>query len=369
MSGPSIPDIKAAAQARILDLLPALGVHARPTSSGYISICNPVVKDTRPSFTIWTVGPYAGAWKDWRDDGPGGTHGDIIDLVSYLCGWWDQPQRGCFLALRWLVAELGLDHIDPARLRADRERARQQHREFMRRADEELARKRSRAFATWLEGKPVAGTPVEVYLRSRGIELAQFPTGPRGGDRTPSILRCLWAHRHTETKTDWPCMVTGCVDQIGEIQAIHRTWLRKDGQGKAPVEPVKKVWPAYAGLIIPLWRGASYLPIARANIDADEHGVFETLVLTEGIEDGLTAAIKQPKFRTWAFVALSNLANVTLPRCIDSVIVHRQNEWDNPMAVAAFERGRAALERQGRTVAEVRAFHGKDLNDTLRSMT
>jgi hypothetical protein len=352
---PTIADIKSAAQARIFDVLAALGVRERPTRAGYISLRSPVTKDRHPSFAIWTAGPAAGAWKDHRDDGPGGTRGDLIDLVSYLSGWWNLPGKGRGEALRWLINLLELGRIDPARLRADRERSRKEHLEHMKARDEELARQRSRAFAVWLEGKPIGGTPVEAYLRSRAIELERLPAGPRGGDHRPTILRCLWSHRHTETKTNWPCMVAGCVDQAGEIRAIHRTWLRRDGQGKAPVEPVKKVWPAYSGLVVPIWRGESFHSIAQANADAEEHGVFETLTLTEGVEDALTAALAAPKYRTWAFIALSNLANVVLPRCVDSVILHRQTEWGKHTAVATFDRGKAALERQGRAVVEVRA--------------
>src|SRR5262245_1255358 len=182
MSAPTIPDIKAAAQARILDELAAIVMRERATSSVYISMSNPVLKDRHPSFTIWTAGPAAGAWKDHRDDGAGGTKGDVIDLVSYLSGWWQRPHKGRAEAARWLTNLLELERVSPERLRADRERARKQHLEHMKARDEELARARGRAMATWLEGKPVAGTPVEVYLRGRGIELEELPKGPRGGD-------------------------------------------------------------------------------------------------------------------------------------------------------------------------------------------
>jgi hypothetical protein len=48
-----------------------------------------------------------------------------------------------------------------------------------------------------------------------------------------------------------------------------------------------------------------------------------------------------PQHRVWAMISLSNMANVAarLPDCIDSVIVHRQNDWDKPAAVAQFDRG------------------------------
>lgn len=359
-AGPSIADIKGAAQARIGDVLAALGVAARPSSAGYISICNPMVKDRHPSFTIWTAGAAIGAWKDHRDDGPGGSRGDIIDLVSYLNGWWERPRKGRAEALRWLTATLDLERVPPEQLAADRARARREQAARVKQHDEALADKQARAFALWLAATPLAiGSWADEYLRARSIYLDRLPRGPRGGERTPSILRELAAHRHSESGQELPCLVAGCVDQAGRITAVHRTFLARDGHWKANVTPVKKVWPAFAGLVIPLWRGESRLSVRLAGAA----GLRETLVLTEGIEDGLSAALAAPQFRTWAFISLGNLGNVTLPDCIDSVILHRQNEWENRQAVVAFDRGKAALERQGRPVVEVHAMHGKDLND------
>lgn len=364
MTGPTIEDIKREAQARIGEVLAGLGVHDRPSPSGYISMCNPMVKDRHPSFTIWTHGPAAGAWKDHRNDGPGGDRGDVIDLVSYLNGWSTRPKKGRAEALRWLVDTLGLARVDPARLQQDRDRARREQLAKEKQRDEELAIKRARAFELFtVEALPSRDTLVDVYLRARGIDLHALPPGPRGGRRRPNAIRYLERSTHTESGKVLPAMIACCTDTgTREILAVHRTWLKPDGSGKADVNPVKKVWPSYAGLVIPLWRGESNLSVAEANTC----GLREALVLTEGIEDGLSAVLAAPQFRTWAFIALGNLGGINLPECIDGVILHRQTEWANRTAVSAFERGKAAIEAQGRAVAEVTAFAGKDLNDTLR---
>src|SRR5579859_8206028 len=55
-AGPSLEEIKRAAQARVHDVLAALGIAYRPRGN-YISMCNPVEKDRHPSFTIWVKGP------------------------------------------------------------------------------------------------------------------------------------------------------------------------------------------------------------------------------------------------------------------------------------------------------------------------
>lgn len=362
--GPTIEDIKREAQARLHEVLAALGVREPPASGGYISMCNPVVKDRHPSFTIWTKGPAAGAWRDERNCGPGGDRGDVIDLVAYLNGWWTLPKKGRAQALRWLTELLGLASVPREQLARDRARARREQLEAKKKRDDELAEKQARAFALFASaGARVTEDPVRSYLDARGIDLDRLPRGPRDGIRVPNIIRGLASHRHTESGLDLPCMIAGCVSPVTwQILAVHRTWLRRDFRGKADVNPVKKVWPSFAGLIIPLWRGESGLSVR----DAEACGLRETLVLTEGIEDGLSAIVAQPKHRTWAFIALGNLASLKLPDCIDGVIVHRQTEWANRTAVSAFERGKAALEAQGRAVAEVTAFAGKDLNDTLR---
>lgn len=357
-----IADVKREAQGRLGEVLSALGVREPAASGGYISMCNPMLKDRHPSFTIWIKGPAAGAWKDHRDDGPGGTRGDVIDLVSYLSGWWERPKKGRGEAIRWLIETLGLGRIDPAELLRDRERARREQKEREKTNDEAIAAKQARAFALFVNAAPIGGTLAEAYLAARGIDFAALPQGPRGGDRTPKALRYLASHKHSESGRELPCMIACCTNRAGQILAVHRTWLDRDTGNKADVFPVKKVWPAFSGLVIPLWRGESGLTVR----EAIACGLRETLMLTEGIEDGLSAVLAAPRHRVWAFIALGNLGNIVLPECIDGVMLHRQTEWENRTAVSAFARGKRALEAQGRPVAEVTAFAGKDLNDTLR---
>jgi hypothetical protein len=355
---PQLDEIKGAAQARILDVLAALGVNER-ARGGYISMCNPVEKDRHPSFTIWIRGA-VGSFKDHR----GFAQGDVIDLVAYLKGWsTGNDKRGRKEALRWLADLLGLARMSDEQRRADASRSIERAKREDKERGEELAKRQARAFKLFTEALPLAGTAADLYLFNRGIDLELLPKGPRGGLRTPSLLRFLPDHPHIESGRKLPCMIAGCTNPaIGDILAVHRTWLALDGAGKANVVPVRKCWPDFRGLVIPLWRGDSGLSVC----DAAAAGLRETLVLAEGIETALSAAIAAPAFRTWAFISLGNLANVTLPECIDSVALHRENEWSNPQAVKAFEQGKAALEKQGRPVAEIAAPIGKDLNDTLR---
>lgn len=358
----AIAEIKTLAQADVLGVLAALGVHAKPRGN-YISICNPRRKEKNPSFTVWISGPSAGAFKDFG----GPAQGDIIDLVAYLGGWSGGGDKaGRAQALAWLRNHLGLQrmsHLERAELAR---LAQAQALTAAKRREGELAEDRRRAFALWLQAEELApATAAWQYLKhARGIDLELLPRGPRGGQRQVGTLRSFAAHRHIESGNYFPTMIAGCVDWVsGEIRAVHRTYLARDCHGKAAVRPNKKVWPSYAGLAIPLWRGSARSSIKEAAELARKHGAYETLVLTEGIEDGLSAVLAAPQFRTWAYVSAGNLANIKVPPFIDAVIVHRQFEPTNLAVGQLFERGKRALETQGVTVAEVMSHAGKDLND------
>lgn len=354
-----VKDIANASQDRVLR---ALGISERPRGpTGYIVLCDPRTAEKNPSLVIWTRRPGGLSWKNYS----GADKGDIIGLVAYLRGWSHLPYRGFPEAMRFLESLLGIATRSDAELKRDADRARAAIVDADRVAQKDLAGQRRRAAGMWFHAMPIAFTPVITYLQARGIDLTALPRGPRGGERAPHTLRYLANHPHTGdagTQSAWPCMIAACVDGQGKIGAVHRTWLARDGEGKAPVAPARKCWPGFAGHFIPLWRGESALSVKEANAN----GLRETLVVTEGIEDGLTAAIAEPRFRVWAAISLSNIGNLPLPECVDSVIIHRQNDWLKPQAVAAFDAARRALEATGRPVAEVAALCGKDINDTLR---
>ena len=97
-----------------------------------------------------------------------------------------------------------------------------------RKPDQDDARRSEIALAIWQSAKPAQGTPVETYLASRGIDLPP-----------PDALRFHAGLKHPSGGI-WPAMValvTSGAD--GTPLAIHRTFLARDGGGKAPVDPQK----------------------------------------------------------------------------------------------------------------------------------
>jgi hypothetical protein len=360
-----ITEVKAVANDRMLSVLSRLGIAGKASGpNGTILICDPMTREKHPSLAIWTKRPGGLSWVRYGTP----CKGDILRLIAYLNGWYDLSDRDA-LARRWVIDAFNLGTVDKAQLKRDADRAKRQARDDRRHDETELARNRGRAMQAFIGAADLAGTVAEIYLRRRGIDFSALPAGPRGGSRRPGYLRFIDSERHLDVKggvTWWPCLIACMVDPAtGAIGAIHRTWLKPDGSDKAPVSPQRKIWPSFSGLVLPIWRGETRMSVP----EAIANGVREYVVLTEGNEDGLSAVLAAPRYRTWGIASLNNLQNIVLPENIDGVMIHRQNEWTNPQAVAAFNAGKRAIERQGVPVSEIQAFAGKDLNDVQRGAT
>ena len=84
------------------------------------------------------------------------------------------------------------------------------------------------ALALWQSAMAADGTLVETYLASRGLNLP-----------VPNTLRFHAGLKHPSGGI-WPAMVALVTEGAdGTPLAIHRTFLARDGSGKAPVDPQK----------------------------------------------------------------------------------------------------------------------------------
>lgn len=95
-----------------------------------------------------------------------------------------------------------------------------------REAKAEAEKRAAQAKRLWQEAQPITGTLAETYLRGRGI------TCP-----LPPVLRFHPDCWHGPTAKRYPAMV-GAVQGAG-LPALHRTYLRADGSGKADIEPAR----------------------------------------------------------------------------------------------------------------------------------
>jgi hypothetical protein len=173
---------------------------------------------------------------------------------------------------------------------------------------------------------------VETYLKSRRLHL-----------QLPATLRFHAALKH-HAGSFWPAMVALVSRGPDDIPlAIHRTFLARDGSGKAPVESQKMMLGPCRGGVVRL--GAP----------------GDVLMVGEGIETCL-AAMQAAGNPAWAALSTSGLRALNLPDTIREVIVLA--DGDDPGEAAACD---CALrwQREGRRVRIARPPQGQDFNDML----
>lgn len=362
-----LSDIKAMLQAQIDGLVAVLCPDGYRSGRNWLARNPRRADNSAGSFVVWLQGAAIGSWKDYAT----GDKGDVINLITYCNGF---DNIGSTMA--WARDWLGLERMDRAEIDKARARLERNRKEGERERLQQLEKDRRYAFTKWLKAeRSLAGTLAERYLARRGIPLADLP-------HEPHALRYLPTAPNKDSGQSWPCLIALMQAPEGDPRegaavALHRTWLARDGSDKAPLawpagsenarkgaKPPKprKVWPAASGLVIKLARG-------ETNLGPDEaarRGLWDRLVLCEGIEDGLSIALACPQYRVWAAYSLTNLARVQLPACCGEVIVAADNDWGKPQAEAQLSHALDALHAQGRPVKVARSHIGKDANDALR---
>ena len=117
--------------------------------------------------------------------------------------------------------------------------ARNPRRRIAEEPDADALKRSAAALAIWQASQAAEGTPVATYLRSRGLHLPASPA-----------LRFHAGLKHPSGGV-WPAMV-GLVTHgaTGSPIAVHRTFLARNGGGKAPVDPAKMMLgPCRGGLV------------------------------------------------------------------------------------------------------------------------
>lgn len=223
--------------------------------------------------------------------------GDVIDYVS------ERKGLSFVQALKLLEADAGIDFRD-AKARAAFDRAAEKRE----RADAEAREKqRLNAWFLWKHAAQLRDTPAQAYLEGRGIDFARLGALP-GAIR----YRLSW---NGELKREIPTMVTAMVGLDGLHVATHRTFLeyRAGRWVKAPLDRPKMILGSFAGAHIPLVKGA----IPRVSLNKAPAG--SSVRVSEGIEDGLTVAMADPRRRVIAAATLGNMGGIGLPDAIEAV--------------------------------------------------
>jgi putative DNA primase/helicase len=275
----------------------ALG--GRKAGQGWTARC-PAHDDREPSLSI-------------RDGG----NGKVLVRCHARC---DQARVIAALRDRGLWGSAGQCKFQrkPRRIVAERE------------PDDGDAKRSEGALALWRATGPAGGTPVETYLASRGLHLPP-----------PPALRFHPGLKHPSGGV-WPTMVALVTRGADDTPlAIHRTFLARDGGGKAPVDPTKM-------MLGPCRGGAVRL--------ADPG---DMLMVGEGIETCL-AAMQATGHPAWAALSTSGLKTLDLPGDVRDVIVLA--DGDDAGEAAARECA-WRWKREGRRVRIARPPQGQDFND------
>ena len=204
-------------------------------------------------------------------------------------------------------------------------------REAERRTD--LVARQQQARALWKQTVPIGGTLVETYLRHRGI------TCP-----LPATLRFHRACWHGASFQRLPAMVA--LVQGGDGWAVHRTFLRDDGTGKAAVEPAKAMLGVVAGGAVRLSGGPARLVVAE--------GIETALALLCGLSDGPAMV--------WAGLSTSGLRGLHLPAMPGRLTIACDGDAAGRAAALALAERAHALRW---TVTTIDPGDGADFNDIL----
>lgn len=340
-----------------------LGLKGRVDAQGVFMPLNPTRADKKPgSFVVYTDSEKAGGWVEYAR--PPDTKGDIFDLIIYC-----ERLAGKMDAYWWALDFLGLDR------KGSNEQPRRQH--DAQRAEAEAAERRALAeaeakrigeaksaalFKLWLGLPPISGTPAERYLReARGIPLERLNHQP-GALRWGEAVE--WIDPATGEVFTWRHVMVSAMTKGKKLVALHRTFLKPDGSGKAAREKAKTMIGPARGAAIRLAAGPSGLsPTA-----AEKKGRRDPLMIGEGIETVLTAAAARPDYRAWAAGSLSLMGVVDWPACASAVVLLRDNDWGG-QAVEAFKAVEAHWRGQaeGRPVAVVASAVGNDFNDWVKA--
>lgn len=181
----------------------------------------------------------------------------------------------------------------------------------------------------WKEASPIiTGDPVDTYLKSRGIELTQYPT----------VLRfhpCLaYYDVHRRLIGNFSAMLAMVTDANNRPVSIHRTYL---GNGcKAPVEKPKK-------LMSPIFPGATSGGAIKLSEPKDGQ-----LAVAEGIESALAFHIATG-LPVWATVSANGMEHVVIHANVTQITIAVDNDVNNVGQKAAHKLKQRLL-NEGRCV-------------------
>jgi hypothetical protein len=259
-------------------------------------------------------------------------HGDLLDVIRESCG---------LVEFRDVAGEarrfLALTHAEPRR-------GPEPVRTPVPAGSPEAAR---RLIAM---SQPIRRTPVETYLRHRGIKAVHDAGALRFHPR------CYYRPNDGSPTETWPAMIAAVTDLSGAITGAHRTWLAPDGFGKAPVDTPRRAMGGLLGQAVRF--GAP----------------CEVMAAGEGIETMLSLRCALPAMPMAAALSANHLAALLLPPALRRLYIARDADAAGDTALTALtERAEAAgiealalSPRKGDFNDDLQAFGLRALRAALR---
>ncbi|TXH34046.1 MAG: hypothetical protein E6Q98_19935 [Rhodospirillaceae bacterium] len=249
--------------------------------------------------------------------------------------------------------------------------------------DRQRQQLQARIYSIWSDSLPANGTPVEAYLRGRGVDLDAI-----GGVPVTLRFHPALAHIHKETgqRSCWPAMVAAVQSPTGEIVAVHRTYLAPPDAAPRVTKAPKDRVPKSKLMLGPCVTGGTRLAPAG-----------EKLGVSEGIENGLVVMSALARagnpLPVWAALTLGNIGGggepgypsrrhpidpqkrvqtehpdmsrpgIVLPDRVRQVVILGDGDSDPYCTRAIVNRGVRRWQAEGREVNVIWASPGMDFCD------
>ncbi|MFC3058576.1 DUF7146 domain-containing protein [Paenirhodobacter populi] len=261
----------------------------------------------------------AGRWQDAKT----GEYGDLLDIIRERCGL-HEFRDVANEATRFL----GMPHPEPSRRPSPAS---------LNRDASEFGDAARRLFRM---SQNFGGSLAETYLRGRALtHLGHLPA-------LRFHPRCFYRPEDGGLTEQWPALLAAITDLKGRQTGTHRTWLARDGSGKAPLDPPR-----------------------RAMGDLLGHGVRfgacrDVLAAGEGIESVLSARELLPDLPMVAALSAGHLGALLLPERLKRLYILGERDAASEGAV---ERLAARAYESGIEPVPLLPALG-DFNDDLRQL-
>jgi len=175
------------------------------------------------------------------------------------------------------------------------------------------------AHRLFTSSRALAGSIGETYLNARGINLQP------DFDALRFQPRCFHGSGQDGKPVVWPGLIAAVTDTNLDLRGVSRTYLSRDGSGKAPVDPPRRAKGDILG-------------------NGIRFGVVDDILAAgEGIETTLSLRAAMPALPLIAATSSSHLSAMHFPPGLRTLLVIRDNDHAGDMATdALFARGHSA---------------------------